>query len=103
MHLFKATEFIETKYHEGISPKDVADFVGLDEKYLYSIFKNYLQISVQEYLNNLRIKKAKVLLEKSELNISEISYSIGIEDPLNFSRFFKNIVGVSPRKYRETL
>lgn len=103
MHLFKATEFIETKYHEGISPKNVADFVGLDEKYLYSIFKTYLQISVQEYLNNLRIKKAKILLEKSELNISEISYSIGIEDPLNFSRFFKNIVGVSPRKYRETL
>ena len=48
-------------------------------------------------------KKAKVLLEKSDLNISEIAYSIGIDDPLNFSRFFKHIVGVSPRKYRENL
>ena len=102
-HLLKATEFIETSYYKGISPKDVADFVGLDEKYLYSIFKAYLKISVQEYLNNLRIEKAKVLLEKSDLNISEIAYSIGIDDPLNFSRFFKHIVGVSPRKYRENL
>ncbi|MBO4962374.1 MAG: helix-turn-helix domain-containing protein [Clostridia bacterium] len=102
-HLVRATEYIQGKYHEGISPKNVAEFVGLDEKYLYSIFKAYLKISVQEYLNNLRIEKAKVLLEKSDLNISEIAYSIGIDDPLNFSRFFKHIVGVSPRKYRENL
>ena len=102
-HLIKATEFIKRKYREGITPKDVAKYVGLDEKYLYSIFNDYLKISIQKYLNDLRIETAKFLLEKSNLNISEISYSIGIEDPLNFSRFFKNIVGVSPRQYRENL
>lgn len=102
-HLKKATEFIDSKYHEGISPKTVAQFVGLDEKYLYSIFKANLKMSVQEYLDKVRIKKAKILLEKSDLNISEIAYSVGIDDPLNFSKFFKKIVGESPRAYREKL
>jgi len=100
-HLENATNFIESHYHEGISPKSVADFVGLDEKYLYSLFKSYLKISLQEYLNNLRIEKSKVLLEKNDLNISEIAYSIGIEDPLNFSRFFKKRVGLSPKAFRK--
>lgn len=102
IHLLNSLEFIKRKYNEGISPIDVANFVGLDEKYLYSIFNSYLNLSVQKYLNNLRIEKAKSLLENSKLNISEISYSIGIAEPLNFSRFFKKIVGVSPKKYRES-
>lgn len=100
-HLTKAIEFMDGKYHEGISPKNVADFVALSEKYLYSLFKAEKGISVQEYLNNLRIEKAKVLLEKSNLNISEIAYSIGIEDPLHFSRFFRQKNGCSPKQYRQ--
>lgn len=100
-HLAKATEYIKAKYHSGLTPKKVAEFVNLDEKYLYSLFKTHLGISIQEYLNNLRIDKAKTLLENSTLNISEISYSLGIDDPLHFSRFFKKIVGVSPKAYRK--
>ncbi len=61
-HLSRATDYIENNYHAGISPKDVAKFVGLDEKYLYSLFKNFLKISMQDYLNNLRIEKGKFLL-----------------------------------------
>ena len=100
-HLAKATEYIKTKYHSGLTPKKVAEFVSLDEKYLYSLFKSYLGVSIQEYLNNLKVEKAKTLLENSTLNISEIAYSLGIDDPLNFSRFFKKIVGVSPKEYRK--
>lgn len=100
-HLAKATEFIKTKYHSGLTPKKVAEFVNLDEKYLYSLFKTFLGISIQEYLNGIKIEKAKTLLENSTLNISEIAYSLGIDDPLHFSKFFKKFVGVSPKEYRK--
>lgn len=100
-HLEDAVHFINLKYHSGITPSDVAKHVKLDEKYLCSIFKANYGVSIQQYLNTLRIEKSKHLLLNSDLNISEIAYSVGIDDPLYFSRFFRKAVGESPKYFKK--
>ena len=99
-HVKKAVEFINSSIHKKITPSLVAQFVKLDEKYLYSLFSNIEGCSLREYINRQRVEKAKTLLKFSNMNISEIAYSIGIEDPLYFSKLFKKYVGVPPKQYR---
>ena len=79
----------------------MADELGLDRSYLHRIFKAATGASPQEYLLDLRIRKACDLLQRTDLSVSIISRSVGYEDTLYFSRLFKKKKGVSPTGYRE--
>ncbi len=52
-----------------------------------------------EFLRSLRLKRAAMLLSKSQLNVSEIAFQVGFNDPKYFSKHFKNEFGVLPSKY----
>jgi YesN/AraC family two-component response regulator len=52
-----------------------------------------------EFLRLLRLKRAAVLLTRSQLNVSEIAFQVGFNDPKYFSKHFKNEFGVIPSKY----
>lgn len=92
--------YIAEKYSEPIHIQDIADFCGLDRSYLSKLFKEITGYSPQRYLLTYRIKKAKELLESTELSIQHVSYSVGYNDPLAFSKFFKQETGLSPTQYR---
>lgn len=92
--------YIAEKYSEPIHIQDIADFCGLDRSYLSKLFKEITGYSPQRYLLTYRIKKAKELLESTELSIQHVSYSVGYNDPLTFSKFFKQETGLSPTQYR---
>ena len=64
------------------------------------IFKKEVGTSVITYITDLRIKKAKDLLEHSDLKTFEISDAVGIHDPAYFSVLFKKYTGMSPKSYR---
>ena len=64
-------------------------------------FKKITGFSIFEYLFSCRIATAKNLLTKTELNISEIVEQSGFSDSSNFSRSFKNSVGMTPSKFRK--
>lgn len=100
-HFNDAVHFINLKYHSGITPASVSKYVKLEEKYLCALFKEFCNTSTQQYINNLRITKSKQLLIQTDLSISEVAYSVGINDSLYFSRFFKKHVGVSPKEFKE--
>ena len=84
----------------NVSVQDLADSIGLNRSYLHRLFKSAIGSSVQEYLLDLRIRKACALLKSTELPVSIISLSVGYEDTLYFSRLFKRKKGVSPSQYR---
>ncbi|MEK3887941.1 AraC family transcriptional regulator [Bacillus sp. FSL K6-3431] len=96
----KVIDFIEMNYVNKITIAKIAEYVGLDRSYLCSLFKDYLQTSIQQYLIHFRMNKACILLDDSDLSIGDIARSIGYEDPLLFSKMFKKYKGVSPKKYR---
>ena len=78
-----------------------ASSLGLGRTTFFSKLKSIAGCSPNEYVRILRLKKAAELLITSELNISEIGYKVGIDDPYYFSKCFKNLFGKSPSQYRK--
>lgn len=68
---------------------------------LYRKIKAILGINISDYIQNIRLEKAKVLLLKTQLTISEIAYATGFSSPNYFSTSFKNKFDVTPKAFRE--
>lgn len=100
-YLRKALQYIDMNYSEKISISQIANYVGIDRKYLHYIFKKKLDIGPQQYLITFRMFKASIFLEDKNLSIADISKIVGYENPLNFSKMFKKIIGVSPKEYKK--
>lgn len=77
----------------------------LDRKYEYlcNIFKKYSGITINLYLQQLRIQRAKYLLRETDKTVQDIAFDLSFENPLYFSKTFKKLEGVSPSHYRENL
>ena len=88
-------------YAKNISIELLSRIVGVDRTYFYRLFKESTKISPKEYLSNLRIEKAKMLLCNSNMNIKEIALSVGFSNYLSFERVFKEKSGVNPTIYRK--
>ncbi len=73
--------------------------VGLSPNTLQQGFNNIYKTSVNEFIRNYRINKAKELIETTEMNITEITYKVGINSRSYFSKIFKEQYGVTPKKY----
>ena len=97
----KAKDYIGAKYNKDISLDDVSREVDISPYYFSKIFKEETGENFIEYVTNIRIGKAKELLQSSELSIKEICVEVGYSDPNYFSRTFKKNVGVTPTEYKE--
>ena len=100
-YIEEARIYIHLNFHKNISVKDVAAAVNLSDRYLYNLFIKHLGHSPKKELSAVRIRRASVLLARSEIPINEIAESVGFCDPLAFSRFFSKNVGMSPTAYRK--
>jgi len=58
-----------------------------------------VDLSANDFITSMRLKKSAVLLQKSNLNISEIAFEVGFNDPKYFSRCFRKHFGLSPTEY----
>lgn len=98
-----AIAYIEQNYGKNIKIKDIASYIGIDRTYLSKHFKKNTGMSPQQFLLDLRMKKAASLLKNSTLQINEISELVGYTNPLTFSKSFKTHFGKSPKSYRNDL
>ena len=92
-------EFICKNHHKRISLDEIAKLSGYSKYHFCRIFKRLSEKTVIEYINTIRIEKAKELLKDSTLTIMEISYEVGFSHICHFNRNFKRIVGVTPSAY----
>lgn len=97
----KALEYIEQHYNEELSAQKVAEAVYLSPNYFSHIFKKIRKESFTDYLNKIRVEKAKLLLSKNLYKVYEVSDMVGYSDYKYFSSVFKKLVGVSPTQYSE--
>lgn len=95
----KAITYIKAHYTENIFLPDVADSLGIAKTYLSSLFKSETGIGFVDYLNNLRMSKAKVLMEEERYEIKEIINMCGFNNYEYFFKLFKKKFGRTPKEY----
>lgn len=98
----QAIDYIQKYYFfYGTGVQEIADYVGINRSYLYTVFKDKSGISPKEYLTRFRVRQAKSLLKETALPISAVAASVGYEDNLYFSKVFRRVSGISPTEYRK--
>ncbi len=97
----KAKRFIQQNYTRDIGRDEVALHVFLTPDYLSKIFKAETGTHIKDYINELRIEKAKELLIQGDSSISEIASAIGFDSFSYFSTVFKKAVGETPYTFRK--
>lgn len=86
--------------HPDLSLDDLARTAHLSKDHFGRLFKNEFKLSPMRYLLQLRLRRARNLLLKSELSIKQIAQTVGFNDPLYFSRAFQRIMKTSPTAVR---
>lgn len=95
----EAVDIIKSELEVSINVHALAKRVGLNQNTLQSGFKTLFDTSVNDYIKNHRLELAKHLIETSDLNITEITYKIGINSRSYFSKLFKERYDVNPKEY----
>ena len=91
--------FLEEHYAERISLDDLGRLAGLDKYYLLRAFTSAKGITPYRYLENVRIARAKALLETGVPPV-EAALSAGFADQSHFTKFFKCFIGLTPKQYQ---
>ncbi|MBM7600051.1 two-component system response regulator YesN [Virgibacillus halotolerans] len=99
----KLIDYIDQHYSEPLKLKEVANHFHFNPSYLSSYFSTHYQEGYNEYLNRVRIEKAKEYLRENKISISEISGMTGYADHSYFCKVFKKRTGMSPSSYRRNL
>lgn len=100
LRLNRARDQLMSSGPETLSLEQLADTACLSKYHFLRLFKAAYGITPHQFQLNLRINKARKLLTQTHLNIQEIAWTIGSEDPASFSRQFRKQVGVYPSQYR---
>ncbi len=79
---------------------DIANSVHLSVAHFGRLFKDEVGQAPMKFLSQLRVERAKALLDRADLSVGEVGVAVGFEDPLHFSRVFRSATGKSPRAYR---
>lgn len=90
---------LNDSYAKQWKTEEMASFCRLSTSRFLHVFRIHHQISPIQYLNRLRINKAKELLSHSSLSIKDTAALTGFSDPMYFSRVFRKLEGKSPREF----
>lgn len=100
--IFMIKEYISQNYmNETLSVKDISTHVFLSTSYVCTFFKNETGQTLNQYITEYRMEKAKQLLRDGRFKISDISSRVGYSDGNYFGKSFKKYSGLSPSEYRE--
>ncbi len=98
--IYAATQYMQTHFHEKITLEQVAQRVFLSPSYFSRVFKRELGQPFSGFLNSLRIKKSKELLQSTQLKLIDIALAVGFDDQSYFTKIFKKEMGITPFQYR---
>ena len=99
-NLQKAVIYINNNYMTRITRDKVAKEACSSRNHFSREFKKIFGCTYKDYINKLRIEKARELLKTSGISITEAAFSVGYPDLTNFERVFKKIVGCTPREFK---
>lgn len=95
-----AVDFIKANYAGKLTLDEIAAVAGFSKQYFASRFKKSIGMTVVEYINLVRCRKAKKLLEQKELSVQQIASQCGFENTSYFSKIFRENMGMLPSAVR---
>ena len=98
-HVRRAIKYINENYKNEISLEDVADHVYLSSVHMSRLFKKETGKNLMDYVNMVRIEKAKALLDTRQYKIYEVAELVGFKDNHYFSTMFKKYTHMTPTEY----
>ena len=98
--VLKAQTWVQTHSGKKVDVPDMARSAGLGERTFQRRFHRATGMRPTEYLQHLRIGKARDLLERTDRAVEEIAWKVGYEDPGAFRKIFIRLMGLSPSDYR---
>ena len=96
----RAVNYINEHFNEQIELNEVAEYIHLSPYYLSRLFKKETGRNLIDYLNEVRINRAKDLIKDPALKLYEIAEKVGYRDNTYFGQMFKKYVGISPGDFR---
>ena len=95
-------DWLELHYSDAnIKIEDMVHKTNMSRTAFYTQLKSLTGISPKEFVSEFRLKKACMYLEKDSCTIAEVAYRTGFNDPVYFTRLFKQKKGMTPTQYRE--
>ncbi len=85
-----------------LSVDTICQLLGMSRTTLHLKLTALTGMSISRYVRALRLRKAQELLTTSALNVSEVAYAVGFDNPKYFSRLFSEEFGVSPGNFRQS-
>lgn len=97
----KIRNLVEKEYMHDVSLSYVAEKVNLAPAYVSYVFKKETGKTLIKYITEIKMEKAKLLLEEGTMRVGEIARACGYENQSYFNRAFKNYYGLTPKQFRE--
>ncbi len=95
-------QYIQKHYgNPMLSTKEISEYAALSASYACTVFKNETGQTLNQYLTEYRLERAKELLADPRNNVSDVASQVGYNDSNYFGKAFKKYVGASPSDYRE--
>lgn len=95
--------FVLNNYHRNITLKEVAEITNFTPQSFCRFFKTRTKKSFVQFLNEIRVGQVCKKLTEEDWSIAEAAYACGFQNLSNFNRFFKEIVGKTPKGYRQDI
>jgi AraC-like DNA-binding protein/ligand-binding sensor protein len=99
----RAKDYVASHRSDPINLGQIARALNISKFHFCRTFKQTTGLTFVEYLSRVRIERAKSLLHKNDLRVSEIAYEVGFQSITHFNRLFRKLVGNSPTEYRSRL
>lgn len=102
-YLVQIKKLLDTDYYTNHTLEELETTYKTDRYRICREFKLHFQISPIQYLHQVRMKNAQLLLREKDMKIHEIAYEVGYENVNHFIHHFKKTAGTTPAEYRKTL
>ena len=100
-YLNRVITYMRDHLQENLTLTRIAREAGLSESYLNAVFKECVKCAPMDYYINMKMDKACYLLCNTDMHIYQVAQYLGYDNQYYFSRAFKKVLRVPPKKYKE--
>lgn len=97
--VIEVAEYINNNYNQKLTLKEISRRFNISDAYLSRKFKSVIGTELNNYIQFIRVEKAKELLRQTSMSVTKVSEQCGFDDSNYFSVVFKRLEGCSPNNY----